>query len=67
MRHAEQAELERQGAKAAARGDDARSNPLLRNANLPPQTGESTQEWASRRDAWKAGYEWQRQNAPDDA
>jgi hypothetical protein len=59
MRPGEQAELERQGAKAAARGDEAASNPLLRPLNLPASTGESQQEWKLRYDAWRAGYEQQ--------
>lgn len=51
----ERAELHRQGAKAAARGDSRESNPLLEAINLPSSTGESDQVWSSRRDAWERG------------
>jgi hypothetical protein len=60
MRRGEKAKLERQGAKAAARGESLRSNPLLTEPNMPASTGESLQEWASRHDAWQDGYEVQR-------
>jgi hypothetical protein len=59
MRPGEQAELERQGAKAAVRGDEAGSNPLLQQQNMPASTGEALQEWRRRYDAWRAGYERQ--------
>ena len=59
MRPGEQAELERQGAKAAVRGDEAGSNPLLLQHNMPASTGEDLQEWGRRYDAWRAGYEQQ--------
>lgn len=59
MRTGEQAELERQGAKAAVRGEDVESNPLLLQRNMPGSTGESLQEWSLRYDAWRAGYERQ--------
>lgn len=54
----EKAELSRQGAKAAARGDEP-VNPMDSAENLPPSTGESTAEWLNRRDAWQAGYDQQ--------
>jgi len=60
MKSGEREELERQGAKAAVRGDALRSNPLLLLTNMPPSTGECMQEWSSRRAAWEAGYEQQR-------
>lgn len=59
MRPGEQAELERQGAKAAVRGDDSGSNPLLQKQNMPASTGEALQEWGRRYEAWRAGYEQQ--------
>lgn len=59
MRAGEQAELERQGAKAATRGDAAASNPMLLLRNMPGATGETQQEWCLRYDAWRAGYEKQ--------
>jgi hypothetical protein len=59
MKQGEQAELERQGAKAAVRGEDAGSNPFLRPLNMPLATGESQQAWRLRYDAWRAGYEQQ--------
>ena len=59
MKPGERAELQRQGAKAATRGDAAASNPLLLLQNMPAATGETMQEWAVRYDAWRAGYEHQ--------
>ena len=59
MRPGEQAELERQGAKAATRGDAAAANPMLLVQNMPAATGETLQEWSRRYDAWRAGYEQQ--------
>lgn len=59
MKPGEQAELERQGAKAAARGDQAEVNPMLLLRNMPAATGETLHEWSRRYDAWKAGYERQ--------
>jgi hypothetical protein len=56
MKTNERAELHRQGAKAAARGDDLLSHPLERHANLPAVTGESLDLWLERRDAWLAGF-----------
>lgn len=53
------AELQRQGAKAAARGDSTATNPMLRPINRPSRTGESDQLWSRRRDAWQQGYELQ--------
>ncbi len=51
----ESAELRRQGAKAAARGEPRESNPMLEAINQPPSTGESHAMWSSRRDAWERG------------
>ena len=59
MMAGERAELERQGAKAATRGDAAASNPMLLLRNMPGSTGETLQEWGLRYDAWRAGYEKQ--------
>lgn len=53
---AEHAELQRQGAKAAARGEAQASNPMLDNINQPPATGESESVWSDRRDAWDRGH-----------
>lgn len=53
---AEQAELHRQGAKAAARGEARESNPMFDTINLPASTGESPQDWSDRRDAWEIGH-----------
>ncbi|HEY0821206.1 MAG TPA: serine protease [Rhizobacter sp.] len=52
---AEHAELQRQGAKAAARGDSPDSNPMLESINQPSSTGESERVWSGRRDAWERG------------
>jgi S1-C subfamily serine protease len=53
---AEHAELRRQGAKAAARGEVPASNPMLDSINQPGATGESQQAWFDRRDAWEHGH-----------
>lgn len=56
---AEHAELQRQGAKAAARGDAQASNPMLETINKPGATGETEQVWSDRRDAWDRGHDAQ--------
>lgn len=56
---AERAELQRQGAKAAARGEPSDTNPLSQAHNKPPATGESTDKWLQRSDAWDQGHEAQ--------
>lgn len=55
----EKAELTRQGAKAAARGEDPPVNPLDAAENSPRSTGEPLSEWLVRREAWQAGYDEQ--------
>ena len=55
----EHAELVRQGAKAAARGDTACSNPMSSEQNGPAATGESQERWTQRSDAWLAGHDLQ--------
>lgn len=52
----ERAELHRQGAKAAARGETREANPMLEAINRPDETGESQHVWSSRRDAWERGH-----------
>lgn len=52
----EHAELHRQGAKAAARGDARTTNPMLDAVNQPYATGESTNVWTERRDSWDHGH-----------
>lgn len=52
----EHAELKRQGAKAAARGDALESNPMFDAINQPDTTGENGQVWCGRRDAWEQGH-----------
>lgn len=54
--HPELAELQRQGAKAAARGDAIESNPMFESINQPDATGESERVWSDRRDAWDRGH-----------
>jgi hypothetical protein len=58
-RRREKAELSRQGAKSAARGDTPAVNPMDEVENTPPATGESVEEWRDRREAWQAGYDQQ--------
>ena len=53
---AERAELQRQGAKAAARGETSDTNPLSQPRNRPSATGESADTWLQRSDAWKQGH-----------
>ncbi len=53
---AEHAELQRQGAKAAVRGETAGSNPMFDSVNQPDATGETEQAWSARRDAWERGH-----------
>ena len=57
MKAAERAELHRQGAKAAARGEAAGSNPLRHTVNQPPATGETQALWLLRLQAWESGFE----------
>lgn len=52
----EHAELKRQGAKAAARGESLQSNPMFDAINQPDATGESQRVWSGRRDAWEQGH-----------
>lgn len=55
----EHAELQRQGAKAAARGEAQASNPMLETINKPAATGETERVWSDRRDAWERGHDAQ--------
>ena len=57
MNAAERAELNRQGAKAAARGEAAGSNPLRQTVNRPRATGETPAMWLLRLQAWESGFE----------
>lgn len=52
----EHAELQRQGAKAAARGEAQASNPMFDTINQPSATGETNLVWSNRRDAWDRGH-----------
>lgn len=56
---AERSELLRQGAKAAARGEDKSTNPLRHPRNRPLATGESAARWLQRSRAWEHGHEAQ--------
>jgi hypothetical protein len=62
---AERAELQRQGAKAAARGDSSQSNPLGQARNRPSATGESADKWLQRSDAWDQGHDAQSSSQQD--
>ena len=59
LSRAERAELQRQGAKSAARGEATDCNPLSEPRNKPPATGESADRWLQRSDAWDQGHEAQ--------
>jgi len=52
----EYAELHRQGAKSAARGDSRAENPMLRMVNRSETTGEARKIWLQRSMAWRAGF-----------
>lgn len=52
----EHAELHRQGAKAAARGEARATNPMFEEVNQPYATGESNNVWTERRDSWDRGH-----------
>lgn len=56
LSHAERAEAQRQGAKAAARGEPEIANPLNRPHNRPSATGEPARLWQQRCTAWKQGH-----------
>lgn len=60
LAHGQHAELQRQGAKAAARGETSESNPMFDSINQAGATGESEQVWSGRRDAWERGHTSQR-------
>lgn len=60
----ERAELERQGAKAAVRGENLSSNPMDEPENKPPATGESTATWQQRQTAWRQGHDAQSRKPP---
>lgn len=59
----EGAELARQGAKAAARGEPVSSNPMDLDLNGPQATGEPKKLWTQRSDAWLTGHERQSSTA----
>ncbi|MCD2341229.1 hypothetical protein LRH25_12845 [Ideonella azotifigens] len=61
----ERAELARQGAKAAARGETSEVNPMAGLMNLPAATGEPRARWAMRYEAWQAGHDAHRSGKPD--
>lgn len=52
----ERAELSRQGAKASARGEPIRTNPMLSAVNKPAATGEAVSVWLLRCVAWHTGF-----------
>jgi hypothetical protein len=58
---AERAELQRQGAKAAARGEERDVNPMDKQVNRPSATGECLDLWQKRKDAWQQGHDVQSQ------
>lgn len=64
---AERSELQRQGAKAAARGEATAANPLRESRNKPAATGESPDTWSQRSDAWEQGHRAQSETRQEDA
>ena len=59
LSHPERSELQRQGAKAAARGESLQTNPMSRSVNSPPETGEAMDDWSRRARAWQDGHDAQ--------
>lgn len=57
--------VEREGARAAARGASWRANPFLLRDNMPHATGESLADWSGLHDAWQRGFEGYFQLGPD--
>jgi hypothetical protein len=57
---AERAEVCRQGAKAAARGECASVNPFHHRRNAPSSTGEPHIRCTERSRAWRAGHDFER-------
>jgi hypothetical protein len=53
----ERAELWRQGAKSAARGESDTANPMLHRQNGPATTGETQHRWSARSGAWQDGHD----------
>jgi len=53
----EDAQLVREGERAAAAGLAWHSNPYLRKENMPAATGETLHEWSRKHDAWQRGFE----------
>lgn len=58
---AERAEIQRQGAKAAARGEAVDANPFRKSDHDPSAASETSDRRAMRRAAWKRGHEAQAQ------
>jgi hypothetical protein len=63
MKTGEREELQRQGAKAAARGESELKNPMLAPCNTPPRTGESAELWHERVESWQSGFDSQQHTA----
>ena len=63
MKTGEREELQRQGAKAAARGESEQKNPMLAPCNTPPRTGESEELWHERVESWQSGFDSQQHTA----
>ncbi len=63
MKTGEREELQRQGAKAAARGESEQKNPMLAPCNSPSCTGESEEVWHERVESWQSGFDSQRRAA----
>lgn len=53
---AERAEIQRQGAKAAARGEPADANPMKMQHGRTPASDESAHAWRQRSVAWEQGH-----------
>jgi hypothetical protein len=64
MKDGEFEELQRQGAKAAARGETSEENPMLNTCNSPSSTGEAPEVWRARARAWQTGFDAQKRAAP---
>lgn len=50
-------ELQRAGANARARGESRFDNPYLKPQNMPSATGDTIEQWESKRSLWDLGWQ----------
>lgn len=49
-------QIQRNGANAKARGESVFDNPYLRQPALPAYSGDTAEEWDTKRLNWEIGY-----------